>query len=216
MASIIDICNLALTHLGDEATVSSIDPVDGSAQAAYCRTYYPFCVDNMLSLHEWNFTLKKQQLALLAETSTVWLYVYALPSDYLKVIYIYGDDVVDESLTVSDGYIHEQRSVNNQQDFVIMQNAAGLASLYTNTKNAVVTYTARVVDPMQFPPLFTEALSYYLASRLANVIYKGVTGIKVSEAMMQHFGQSLTMAKNIDANQRQTTEQLLPVWINNR
>ena len=34
MASEVDICNLALAHLGDAATVSSINPPEGSIQAA--------------------------------------------------------------------------------------------------------------------------------------------------------------------------------------
>ena len=34
MASVVDLCNLSLARLGDEANVVSIEPPDGSAQAA--------------------------------------------------------------------------------------------------------------------------------------------------------------------------------------
>ena len=38
MSSVVDICNIALSRLGDRATVTSIDPPEGSAQALYKRT----------------------------------------------------------------------------------------------------------------------------------------------------------------------------------
>ena len=43
MFSVVEICNLALSHLGDRATVVSIDPPEGSAQAEHCKTYWPLC-----------------------------------------------------------------------------------------------------------------------------------------------------------------------------
>ena len=36
MSSDVDICNLALARLGDEANIVSISPPDQSAQAGYC------------------------------------------------------------------------------------------------------------------------------------------------------------------------------------
>ena len=36
MASDVQICNIALAHLGDTATVASINPPEGSAQAEHC------------------------------------------------------------------------------------------------------------------------------------------------------------------------------------
>ena len=34
MASDVDVCNLALSHIGDTANVASINPPDGSVQSA--------------------------------------------------------------------------------------------------------------------------------------------------------------------------------------
>ena len=55
MASVVDICNLALAHIGDDATVSSIDPPEGSAQAEHCKRFYAIARDTMLQMHNWNF-----------------------------------------------------------------------------------------------------------------------------------------------------------------
>jgi hypothetical protein len=41
VASSVDIANLALAHLGDEAAVTSFDPPDGSAQAEHCARLLP-------------------------------------------------------------------------------------------------------------------------------------------------------------------------------
>ena len=49
MASDVDVCNLALAHLGDEATVASISPPEGSAQAGHCARFYPMARDSASS-----------------------------------------------------------------------------------------------------------------------------------------------------------------------
>ena len=48
MPSEVDICNLALGHLGDSATVATIDPPEGSAQAEHCARFYPIARDARL------------------------------------------------------------------------------------------------------------------------------------------------------------------------
>ena len=63
MASEVDICNLALSHLGDNATVASIDPPEGSAQAEHCSRFYPIARDTLLEMHNWNFSTRRAVLA---------------------------------------------------------------------------------------------------------------------------------------------------------
>jgi len=66
MASIVDICNLALSHLGDSATVSSIDPPEGSAQADLCARFFPIALASLLEAHSWGFATRRVALAPLA------------------------------------------------------------------------------------------------------------------------------------------------------
>jgi hypothetical protein len=86
MASEIDICNLALSHLGDNATVASIDPPEGSAQAEHCARFYPMARDALLELHHWKFATRRANLALLNAESWSWSYAYAAPSLTLKLL----------------------------------------------------------------------------------------------------------------------------------
>ena len=52
MSSVVDICNIALSRLGDRATVTSIDPPEGSAQADHCRRFYPIALKTILAAYK--------------------------------------------------------------------------------------------------------------------------------------------------------------------
>ncbi|CAK0775884.1 conserved hypothetical protein [Gammaproteobacteria bacterium] len=52
MATVVDICNLALGNLGS-ASIESVD--DGSIEAKYCSRYYPVARDALLEMHNWSF-----------------------------------------------------------------------------------------------------------------------------------------------------------------
>src|SRR3990172_4324042 len=90
MASVVDICNLAVGHLGGDATISSIEPPDGSIAADHCQRFYPICRDAMLESHNWRFAMRRQSLALLSTTElpAEWAYAYAYPT-CLKVVAVY-------------------------------------------------------------------------------------------------------------------------------
>ena len=62
MASVVDLCNLSLARLGDEANVVSIEPPDGSAQAAHCARFLPMVRDSLLQAHAWGFALRREAL----------------------------------------------------------------------------------------------------------------------------------------------------------
>ena len=61
MASDVEICNLALSHLGDTATVASIDPPEGSAQAEHCARFYPIARDALLEKHDWSWATRRSR-----------------------------------------------------------------------------------------------------------------------------------------------------------
>lgn len=63
MASEVEISNLALSRIGDSATVSSINPPEGSAQAEHCQRFYPIARNSLLEMHAWSFCDRRIQLA---------------------------------------------------------------------------------------------------------------------------------------------------------
>ena len=86
MASEVDICNLALARLGDNATVASIDPPEGSAQAEHCARFYAVARDSLLEMHAWKFATRRVQLAKLTVESWDWSFAYAEPTGALKLL----------------------------------------------------------------------------------------------------------------------------------
>lgn len=90
MSTDVDICNLALARLGDPATISSIDPPEGSAQADHCARFYPMARDAVLTAHPWRFAISRKRLAKLAEAPVgTEANYFALPSDCLRLVSVH-------------------------------------------------------------------------------------------------------------------------------
>ena len=222
MASEIDICNLALGHIGDSATVASLNPPEGSAQAEHCARFYPIARDSLLEMHSWGFATKRATLALLSSGFPEWDYCYAQPTDALNLLAILPPEATDDysgqynipSQTVS--YSNVPMSAGGMyvpQAYSAEALGDGTEVIYTDQENAVLRYTGRVEDPTKFSPLFTVALSWHLASMLAGPVIKGDAGAAESKrcaAMMQAY---LSKAAVSDANQRREPPKQVVSWL---
>ena len=194
MASAVDICNLALAYLGDDATVSSISPPEGSAQADHCSRFYPIARDSMLEQHAWGFAIKRTALALLdtTETPAQWLYTYAFPSGCLRPLAVLMAASTDDT---------------DEQQYVVESLADGTRVIHSNTEDATLKYIAAVTDTTKFSPLFVAAAARLLASYLAGPLLKGTEGVKVGAAHLKQFYQvDLPMAKSADARAGKVTD----------
>jgi len=210
MASEVDICNVALGHLGDTATVSSINPPEGSAQSEHCARFYPIARDSLLELHAWNFATTRASLALLGSAWPEWQYCYASPSDALNLLAILPPDVSDD-YSVGNNYGFTQTGVPligsgtyTPQTFSQETLEDGTVVIYTNQEEAVCRYTRFVTDTTVFSPLFVDALTWYLASYLAGPILKGDIGAAEAKRCMGNAMGMLAKAAASDANQRRT------------
>src|SRR5437763_2049688 len=96
MASVVDICNTALSHIGDQSNVTSIDPPDGSTQAGYCAAFYPLALSALLEMANWDFATVRSTLAPVANPSSTWLYAYAYPAQIVDVISLLPSDALDD------------------------------------------------------------------------------------------------------------------------
>lgn len=225
MASVVDICNMALSHLGDSATVSNIDPPEGSAQAEHCARFYPLALATLLEMHSWAFATRRIALAAVDNPSSTWAYAYALPSNTINLISILASDASDDysSSSQSSAQTYESnyaRSVvggsYTPQDFSPETNANGDDIILTNQYNAVLRYTVLVTDTTKFSPLFVECLSWLLASKLAGPVLKGDSGMSASQACMKTCLYWLGQATDSDASQRRATPRQQVSWLNAR
>lgn len=187
-----DICNLALAALGDEATVVSIDPPEGSAQADHCAQWYPVARDTVLESHDWKFASRRAVGALLTSPTSSWTYAYAKPNGALRIL------AVLPANTTSDG---RDGLIDNEQPFDIETLADGTEVIVTDTPGAVIRFTAAAVDPGKFPPLVVQAIMRLLASYLAGPVLKNEAGRAESRAQLQLYAAWLGKAQASDANQ---------------
>jgi len=222
MASEVDICNLALGHLGDSATVSSLNPPEGSAQAEHCSRFYPMARDSLLEMHNWGFATKRINLALLTSTFSEWQYCYAQPTDAVNLLAVLSSDSTDDysvPLQYSSsvmGVAITMGGVYEPQPFSSEVLADGTEVIYTNQANAMLRYTALVSDTTKFNPLFVDCLSWLLASYLAGPIIKGDAGAGEAKRCMQAFMVIFGKAAVSDASQRRTQIQQSVGWMAGR
>jgi hypothetical protein len=198
MSSEVEICNLALAHLGDSATVASIDPPEGSAQAEHCARWYPVARNALLELGEWNFATTRTLLAELVNPFPQWGHAYARPADCLKVLAVLLADATSDVRAPQSGFqfYQDPEGFTTETDYT-----TGNQIILANQGNALVRYTRLVTDTSKFSPLFTAALARYLAHYLAGPVLKGETGIQVGQAQLQIAMQMLSHAAVSSANQ---------------
>jgi hypothetical protein len=201
MASDVDICNMALSHIGSDAIVSSISPVDGSVESGHCARFYPQARVELLEAHSWRFARKRETLAELATNpSDVWAYAYGLPSDMLVPLRVLSSFVLVEAGYLAAGAIatpSELALINERgsADFDIEG-----TTLFTNEPEAVLLYRRDITDTSKFTGSFRTALSYLLASFLAGPLIKGSEGAKTGGQLRQVATQVAAAAMALDAN----------------
>ena len=226
MVSEVDICNLALSHVGDDATVASINPPEGSTQASHCARFYPIARDFLLDSHNWGFCTTRATLNLLTVTPVSgWLYAYAKPSNVLKMLAVFSD-ISTPNFTpppfVPDSYPYAQPvtySMPNDyapQEFESEILADGTQVIYSNTPSAIARYTQRITDPQMFSPIFTDTLGWLLASYLAGPVIKGEAGQSMAKFCAAMAKAQLSLAMTEDANQRRIVPNQVVPWIVHR
>ena len=180
MASVIEICNLALGHIGDAAEITAIAPPDGSAQAAQCAKYYPIARKECLSDHNWGFAKRRVLLSEISgDAPSGWEYWYTIPNPFLV-----ARQVVPESY-------------NTPIKFEIESHETHGTIILTDTDDAELWYTVDITDTTKFPSKFIHALSWLLASYLAVPITRET---KIKKTSFEHYLFTLGSAATQDAN----------------
>lgn len=194
----VDIVNMALAHIGDKATVTSISPSDGSVQADIAARVYAQVRDWLLERFAWKFARRRATLAELSTVMGSWDHVYAEPNNCLRLLSV-----------LPTGYTSDDAGV--EFDTETDDNGQGL--ILTDAQNATVLYLARVTDPGKFTPGFTEALSWYLAASFAGPIIKGETGRQEAVRCLQIAAAAFESATGLSARQSKKTLQHIPSFI---
>lgn len=225
MASEVDISNLMLARLGDDATVSSLAPPEGSAQAEHCALFYPIARDSLLEMHNWNFATRRIALApVTLPTGAGWLYAYSVPANAIQVFAVIPSDASND-YTVPFGGMQQygftelsfpSGSTYITQDFAIETDGDGNLIILTNCPTAIGRFIIRVTDTTKFSPLYVDTLGWYGASMLAGPIIKGDAGSAECKRCLQLAMTMMSRATTSDARQQQVTPTQNVPWIGGR
>lgn len=137
MASVVDICNKALSLLGQK-TITSLD--DDSPEGLACRIHWPLLRDEVLRSHTWNCVKSRAALNQLSTAPAFgYSYQYQLPSDCL-----YPVKLEDDSFFEIEG-----------------------RKILTDASGANLHYIVSESDSTIYDAQLSAALSYLLAGELA-------------------------------------------------
>ncbi|MEO2182639.1 MAG: hypothetical protein ABGY43_10075 [bacterium] len=195
MASEVSICNLALSHIGANATISALS--EQSEEAFHSNLLYAEARDSVLRSFPWGFA--KRHIALTDSGSPPgnWLYRYAYPNACLVAQEILQTDVASDPIKYE----------------LALSDAFNSRVILTNQENAVLIYTHSVTNPQVFDPLFVQLLSWKLAADLAMPLTRDY---KRMEAAYQMYTSLTSEAKTLDANESQITASREAAWITGR
>jgi hypothetical protein len=187
MATTTEICNLALSHLGNGKEISNLE-TDASDEGSVCRRFYETAKDATLRDFNWPFTTKFREMALIEEDPTSeWGFSYRYPTDCLKIRRILSGIRNDTN--------------DSRAKYKIGRDDAGLL-VYTDIESAEIEYTIRLDDPSQYPPDFILALSFRLAFYIAPRVTAG-DPFNLQQKMMQMYQMEISNAAKTSVNEEQ-------------
>lgn len=192
MASAVDIANLALSHIGADAIVTSLSPTDGSVESGHCARFLPIARQASLATHHWNFAKKRVVLAELTNNSDAWAYKYQLPADCLRARKVLALD--DTDMPERNGALFELEA----------------DTLFTNQPQATLVYTRDITDTTKYPADFVSALAVVLAGYLAGPLVKGVDGMRIGNTLMNQGMDAMRQAAAMDSRAGREDSEFTP------
>lgn len=185
MASVVQICNIALSRIGQSERIDSLE--ERSVAAELCTLHYETCRDEVLRDFPWQFASARVYLAELGNPPSTWQYRYQYPIDCLKVRAIAIPGV-------------RQATHSGQRIPFELLHADGALTICTDQEQAELLYTARIADTNLFDPLFVSALAWRLGAELAMGLTARADNYR---AAMANYGDALSIAESASFNEGQ-------------
>lgn len=179
MASSTDICNLALSFLGEPPIANIDNPQTKTGEL--CKLHYPILRDAVLQEVEWSFAVRRYSSSTPVATSPNWGYQYAydVSGEVLRVTYC-SDDANEDFYNPEFKWVFE----NN----LILCDAS---KIYYRTINLVT-------DTQKYSALFIQAL----AARMALEMCVSITeSTELMSGLVSLYGVKMKAAATTDSLQ---------------
>jgi len=150
------ICNLALDRIGWPRSIGSI--YEGTAEARVALRGYGQTRDELLKSQDWSFAERFVTLVTAGfSPPPIWSYVYAYPSDCLKIRYVITGAASAEDMDPKSTLFGDINVTTPSSQRVIV----------ANVSPATLCYTGQVTDMTTWDTGFTETLIEELGRRFA-------------------------------------------------
>ena len=162
----LDLCNMALSKIGNEGNQITNFTTDTGKVARQCRLHYEPTLNELVRMHSWNCTKARDELVLTGDTPDFgWTYEYDLPASCLRPLQLAIDTSTQRALRYNAEWVVEGKTI------------------LTNEPTAWLSYIAQPAAA-DMDSLFAQAFYTLLASKLAIP----VTGdIPTQQAILNEF-----------------------------
>lgn len=176
--SAVDICNLALDHLG-ELSISSIESPVTRAEQVMAR-HYDQVRRACLRKAMWNFAMTFRTVTVSGAGEGGYASAFLLPNDCVRLNYT-GEDPVnaDTDFQISDRYIYSN-----------------------STESLALAYNKDFTEVSKMDPMFIDYFAFKLAAATAVALTKKY---KLQEAMTVYAKDVLADAASVDGQERPPT-----------
>lgn len=189
MPALADIFNAALAHVGELSTTIFDPDTDKSNPARACNRVYPFARDTLLAAADWGFahTLIRPTALTLASLPSDWAFAFRYPPDCLTFRGLWPWPTAPAALPSQLASLPED------------DGRSWVRVVLCNASQPWLVYTRRAVDPADFPPLFTKALTWELAVSLSMALVRSENIRRTAEAMAARTLAEAIAADNSEA-----------------
>lgn len=228
---IIEICNLALSYIGEKAQITtlnttdnSVSPYDPSTQAEHCARYFEPARNQLQQRMPWSFNTRRGELEQTEDVRDAeWSCAYGYPDNCVRFFSVLPEEAgSDYSISIktvglirtSAGRVRQETAQGyTEQPFTVEQDDDGYLVVYTNVPNAVGRWAVLIADPRQWSPQFKNALAYQLAAQMAGPVMKGEQGAQQRERLTKLMEYELGHAKVSDGFQHDPKPQHVVPWL---
>jgi hypothetical protein len=197
-ASKIDICNMALSHLGSSQFIEDFYPNDTSLEAVQATLWFDQARREVLEAFDWNFARKRGALSLHDEDAPdgQWSYRYTYPSDCLQ-----ARKIVNAVGRTADVVAFEIEEFGDE------------VTILTDAEDAILIYTSDQDNNAVWSNRFTQALALLIAHYMAFAL-TGNLGTK--EGMGQLYARAIRSATGSNASEGMADAPVEADWIAGR